>query len=572
MTKKKFPKTMLLGIDGGTWDLILPWVDQGRLPHFSMLLKEGAWGSLQSTLPPVTAPAWTSFLTGKNPGQHGLYDFFEIDPDTYGIQYSSASSRKAKTIWRILSDRGKRVGVVNVPMTYPPEQVNGFMISGMDTPDEDSPFIYPPSLKEEIWKEVGAIRLDIHHLGNMNSDRKREKVLRELIAQEKSRFKLILYLLEKHPVDVFMMVFNAIDQVQHHFWHYMDPRHFSLDEKGVKGFGTAIFRLYQCIDEIIGLLLKVLPAETTLMLMSDHGFGEASPRVFYINRYLEKIGVLSLKKEPKPLSRLFSNTMGKVDRFLRSNLSPDLKRKIAKCFPWARAQLESYLSFSMIDWAKTKAYAIEISPTSPTVWVNLKGRNREGMVPSHEYDGVVESVRKALYDLKDPTDGRPVVLKIYRKEEIYHGKELNKAPDLTLSWWEGKGFTVKPSYPRAPDQEDVIVEYPSGKMRGGQDWSGTHLPNGIFLFHGQEIKKGKRVEGTQIIDLAPTLLYLLQEAVPDDMDGRVVTEIFETSEKKLEPVEYQPISSDEDDERMSAYSEEDRLKIQKRLQDLGYLS
>ncbi len=563
---------VILGMDGGTWDLILPWVEQGRLPHFSWLLKEGAWGPLQSTLPPVTAPAWTSFLTGKNPGQHGLYDFFEIDPDTYRIQYSSASSRKAKTIWRILSDRGKRVGVVNVPMTYPPEDVNGFMISGMDTPDADSPFIYPPSLKDEIWREVGKIRLDIHHLGHMNNDRKREKVLQELIAQEKSRFKLILYLLEKHPVDVCMMVFNAIDQVQHHFWHYMDSQHFSFGEKGPKGFGTAIFRLYQCIDETIGLLLKELSTETTVMLMSDHGFGQASPRIFYINRYLEKIGVLSLKDESKLMSRSFSNLMGKVDRFLRSNLSPDLKRKIAKYFPGARAQLESRLSFSMIDWTKTKAYAIEISPTSPTIWVNLKGRNRHGIIPSHEYDHLTESIRKAIYDLKDPIDGSPVVSKIYRKEEIYHGKELDKAPDLTLSWWEGKGFTVKPSYPRVSGQDDSIVEYPSGKMRGGQDWSGTHLPNGIFLFYGQGIKKDKRIEGTRIIDLAPTLLYLLKEAVPDDMDGRVVTEIFEKPEEELKPVEYQPISSDEDDETMSVYSEKDRLKIQKRLQDLGYLS
>lgn len=572
MSAKKFPEIAVIGIDGGTWDLILPWAEQGRLPNFYRLIKEGTWGNLQSTIPPVTAPAWTSFMTGKNPGKHGLFDFFETDNDTYKIQYACASSRKAKTIWRILSDRGKRVGVINVPMTYPPEEVNGYMISGMDTPDDNSPFIYPSSLKEQIWRKVGRIMLDIHHLGYMNNDRKRDKVLMELIELEKSRLKLILYLLENHPVDIFMVVFNATDQVQHHFWHYMNPAHHYFDEKAAKVFGTAIFRIYQCIDEIIGVLLKIFPEEINIVLMSDHGFGPTSPRYFYINRYLEKIGILFVKDTQKYVSGAFSTFMGRVDSFLRLSLPPDLKRKIATLFPWARAKLESYLSFSMIDWSKTKAYAVEISPTSPTIWLNLEGRNKEGIVKQEEYDDVVEYIRQSLYDLKDPVDGSQVVLKAYRKEEIYYGKELDKAPDLILSWWEGKGFTVKQSYPRSSDNDDSIVGYHSEVMQGGKDWSGTHTLNGMFLFYGKGIKKGKRIEGATIVDLAPTLMYLMKEDIPDDMDGIVLTDVFTKPKEKLEPVGYTSVSPDKNEDRSHAYSEEDRLKIQKRLQDLGYLS
>jgi len=571
MTIKKTPEIAVIGIDGGTWDLILPWAEQGLLPNFGRLVKEGSRGNLQSTIPPVTAPSWTSFMTGKNPGKHGLYDFFETDYDTYKINYTCASSCKAKTLWKILSDRGKRVGVINVPMTYPPEEVSGYMISGMDTPDVDSPFIYPSSLKEEIWKNVGEIRLDIHHLGYMNNDRKRSKVLKELIDLEKSRLKLILYLLEKHPVDVFMVVFNATDQVQHHFWHYMDSTHHYFDEKAAKAFGTAVFRIYQCIDDILGILLRTFPEETNIVLMSDHGFGPTSPRFFYVNRYLEKIGILSVKSTEKSISGTFSTLMGRVDSFLRSNLTPDLKRKIAKLFPRARAKLESYLFFSMLDWSKTKAYAIEISPTSPTIWVNLEGRNHEGIVKQKEYNDVVEFIRQSLYALKDPLDGSQIVSKVYRKEEIYHGKERDKAPDLILSWWDGKGFTVKQSYPRFSDKDNSIVEYHSGVMRGGKDWSGTHTLNGMFLFYGKHIERGKRIEGANIFDLAPTILYLLKEAVPDDMDGVVLTEIFEKSKEGLDPVGYKSVPPDNDDKTVSAYSEEDRLKIRKRLQGLGYL-
>ena len=570
--KNKSPEIVILGIDGGTWDLILPWVEQGRLPNFSFLLKEGTWGALQSTIPPVTAPAWTSFLTGKNPGQHGLYNFFELNPDTYGIEYSCAASRKAKTIWRILSDQGKRVGVVNVPMTYPPEEVNGYMISGMDTPDEDSSFIYPPALKEDIWRDVGKIQMDIHHLGYMTNDGKRELVLKEFIEQEQNRLKLILYLMEKEPVDVFMVVFNAVDQVQHHFWHYMDPAHPHFDAKGAKKFGEAIFSIYQCIDEIIGQLLKKISAQTTVVLMSDHGFGPTSHRNFYINRFLEKAGFLFVKDEHKTVAGSFSNFIGRIEVFLRAQLPPDWKRKIAKLLPGARAGLESYLSFSMIDWSRTKAYAVEISPTSPTIWVNLKGRNKQGIVPSNDYNHVIESIQKVLHELRDPIDGSDVVSKTYRKEEIYQGKEMSTAPDLTLSWWEGKGFTVKQSFPRRSYQDNAIVEHPSGMVKGGQDWSGTHRLNGMFLFSGPKINKGKRIEGSRIIDIAPTLLYLLKQPVPDDMDGLVLKEILEKTDQKPEPVEYQNVSQDEQDEAPGSYSEEDRQKIEKRLRDLGYLS
>lgn len=562
------PEIAILGIDGATWDLIVPWAREGLLPNFARLIDKGTWGDLHSTVPPVTAPAWTSFMTGKNPGKHGLYDFFETDPETYGITYACAASRKAKTIWRLLSDSGKRVGVVNVPMTYPPEEISGFMISGMDTPDANSAFVHPGSLKTEIEKEVGPLRLDIQHLGYMKNDRIRGKVLAELVELEKYRLKLILHLLTNHPVDVFMTVFNATDQVQHHFWHYMDPGHHFYDAEGAKAFGNAILTIYQCIDEIIGILLKTFSDKTTVVLMSDHGFGPTSPLNFYINRHLEERGILSLQDGEK--SGTLSTFMGKIDALLRSTLPPDLKRAITRLVPWARAKLESYLSFSMIDWSRTKAYAVEISPTSPAIWVNLEGRNGKGIVKRHEYDDVVESVRQSLYEVQDPRDGTPLVSKIYRKEEIYSGKELDKAPDLLLSWWEGKGFIAKQSYPPT-DKARPVVEYRSGEMADGKDWSGTHSINGIVLFHGNGIGQGRKIEGSDILDLAPTLLYLLNEAVPDDMDGKVLMDIFEKNREKLAPVGYSEAGG-ADEKTSGAYSEEDSMKIRKRLQDLGYMS
>jgi len=580
MRLKKPPEIVILGIDGGTWDLVLPWAREGLLPNFARLLGEGAWGNLKSTVPPVTAPAWTSFMTGKNPGKHGIYDFLQPGRMSYKMQYVSASSRKSKTLWRILSDQGKKVGVVNVPMTYPPEEVNGYMISGMDAPDEKSPFIHPAPLRDELWEELGGVSLDIRHLGYMRSDKKREKVLEDLVELEKKRLRLMLYLFEKHPVDVFMVVFNATDQVQHHFWHYMDPVHHQYHEKDAKKYGNAILKVYQCIDGIMGSLLDILPEETTLVLMSDHGFGPTSPRSIYLNRYLEQAGLLSVKESdaparPKALayysigSKFLMPLASRADSFLRSILPPGVKNKIAKVFPGARSALESYLAFSSFDWARTVAYASEASITSLNIWINLEGRDPQGTVPAKDYDRTVERVRRLLYELKDPVDGKPVIERVYRKEEVYSGRETANAPDLIVSWWDGRGFSVKSSYPK-PAKNGAIIEYASNTLKAGAEWSGTHTPRGMVLFHGKDIKKGKKIEGACIVDIAPTVLHLLGSPVPEDMDGKVLLNMIESS--NLKKVLYQKVSSEEETGGENPYSESDEEKIRKRLEELGYLS
>lgn len=567
----KSPEVAIIGVDGATFSLITPWAEQGKLPHFARLMKDGSRGILQSTIPPVTAPAWTSFMTGKNPGKHGLYDFIEPQPDSYGMRYTCASSRKAKTLWRIASDNNKTVGVMNVPMTYPPEEVNGYMISGMDTPDETCPFIYPPALKKELWRERGGIRLDINHLGYMQNDRKRDKVLDDLIRLEKERLEVILYLLDKHPVDVFMAVFTATDQVQHHFWHYMDPAHPQYDAKGAKRYSSAILKVYQCIDEIIGVLLDAFSADTTFVLMSDHGFKATSSRYLYLNRYLEEKGFLSVNDaQPKPGVKLLFPLIHRIDHLLRSLLSSRTKRMITRLLPWARASLESYLTFSCFEWSKTKAYACEISTTSPNIWVNLRGRNPHGIVEPDEYDSLLGQLRDELLSLKDPADGSQVIPKIYRREEIYTGDEIDKAPDLILSWWDGTGFTARPSYPRTSREDPVLLHV--SDFHAGFDWGGIHAMEGVILLYGKNIKKGKAIEGANIVDIAPTALHLLGLAVPNDMDGRVLVEAIEEDALALNPVMVERAVQGERTETESPYSKEDEEKIRQRLKDLGYLS
>src|ERR1700745_805664 len=137
------PKIVIIGLDSATGDLIRPWADQGLLPNLRKISENGVSGELESAIPPLTPPAWTSFMTGKNPGKHGIFHFLEPQPGSYAMRYANAGSRRSPTIWQLLSSAGRNVGTVNVPFTYPPEQIQGFQISGMDTPSEKSPFIHP---------------------------------------------------------------------------------------------------------------------------------------------------------------------------------------------------------------------------------------------------------------------------------------------------------------------------------------------------------------------------------------------------------------------------------------------
>ncbi|MDQ1335907.1 MAG: hypothetical protein QG552_2857, partial [Thermodesulfobacteriota bacterium] len=246
----RMPKVLIIGIDGATLDLIEPWAKEGKLPTFKRLLEEGAHGDLKSTFPPLTAAAWTSFMSGKNPGKHGLYDFIEPQPGSYEVRYTNARSRLTKTIWQILSDAGMKVGIINVPMTYPPEAVNGYMISGLDAPENSRSITFPPALYQELEETFGKVSQTVRYLGYLKNDERRERVLKSLAEMDEHYLRLTRYLMRKHPVDVMMLVLTSTDSVQHFFWHYMDANHPHHDPADAT-FGSAILRVYQRIDGII---------------------------------------------------------------------------------------------------------------------------------------------------------------------------------------------------------------------------------------------------------------------------------------------------------------------------------
>jgi len=537
-------------------------MEEGKLPHLSRLIREGVSGVLRSTIQPSSEQAWPSFSTGVNNGKFGIYCYVERRPDSYVFDYINARHLRTRTFWEVLSQRGRRVIVINVPITYPPRPVNGVIIGGLMSPGLDDRFTYPPGLYRELKREVGGyiINVDIER-GDLD-----EAAERELIARTEEMIRLrtetTLYLARTRPWDVLVVVFVALDRLSHKFWKYMDPAHPLYTEEDNTRLGHVIPRAYTLLDEAVGRLVEEIADEdTTVFILSDHGFGPLEKAVF-LNKWLAQRGYLAWKEKADP-SEAVRAFLRRLARMLDNPLLGWLKGKTLELFPELKGRLHSAMAYARIDWSRTRAYAVG---TMGNIYVNLRGREPQGVVePGREYEELREQLIEELRSLWDEEAKRPVFERVFRREEIYHGPHLELAPDVVGLMdgryhgaavdWRGKG-------------DEVIV--PLGdELLFIADISGQHRMDGIFIAWGPQVKSGVEIKGARIVDLAPTILHSLGEAVPRYMDGRVLEEIFSTSR----PVRFsdEPLSPEGPGSMGSGYTDEEAAEVEKRLQGLGYI-
>jgi len=569
---KKVPKVVVIGLDAATWTVIRPCMAEGKMPNLAKLMKAGVSGTLESILPPITPPAWTSFMTGKNPGKHGIFHFVETEYGGYAMKYANATSRRSPTVWKLLNNAGYSVGTMNIPFTYPPEPLNGFQISGMDTPSETSPFIHPPELREELVKHLGGIQLDLRFLGAMSTDERRNQVLAEMEQMDNQWTKAALYLLENHPQDVMMFVFMSIDTVQHYFWQHMDKGHFLHDLKLAPKFGDAVRKVYERLDAAAGQIIDRLPPETTLFVVSDHGGGPVVDRTIFLNRYLAQLGLLNYdEKTTSGIRRLGKKLLRVSFSALRSTLTSRQKSRLAMLFPKIRQKSEmAYSSFTSIDWSRTKAYCSEVLASPPSIWINLKGVKPQGIVDPGDYDALVAFIIEKLAELKDPRSGKPVINRVYRRNEIFHGPFSREGADLVLDWWsEDSLFSSQPSFPEDTGKPALIIR--EHRPSETSEWGGTHRLNGIVIGRGSGFKSGAEIANARLIDIAPTLLHLLGVPVPEDMDGKVLASAFQPDFLLARPIRSGAASGTSVTDRPSGYTDEEAAKVEERLQALGYL-
>lgn len=567
------PVLLLVGWDGATPALLERFAQAGTLPTVARLMQAGALRRLRSTIPPVTACAWSSFLTGQNPGKHGLFDFVTPHPGSYKFDYTHGGYRRERggDLLALLNQAGLRVGCVNVPMTYPPRTIDGFMVSGLDAPDESSGIAWPPDIFARVQAEVGPYRIDNRHLGAMKDDDQRRRALDEFKRIETRRTDVTLALLRHSPVDVLILVYNATDQVQHHFWHLMEPEgcaYPGTDAGAVARFQHAVEEVYAHCDAELGRLLALFP-DADVMLMSDHGAGPVCGPQVRLNNALADAGLLTWARSR---ATFLADAVAGLDRVLRRTLSAEQKAKLARWLPAGRTGIET-LGLPAVDWKRTTAFAYEGFTLSPCIWINRRDQFPAGTVASgEEYERACAQVIGALTSLKDPRTGARVIPHVFRAAEIYHGEHVPAAPDLILNWWEAPTFTMAKSHPKFSGRPSVF--YPSAPARAGQDITGIHRRDGILVTAGPRLAQssGAQPSSADIVDIAPTVLALLGVDVPADMDGRVLTEALAATASPGRTGRPQSPSGPEPwPKPVQVYSERDEQRIAQRLSDLGYM-
>ena len=522
-------KVVILGIDGASLKLIEQWQDE--LPNLKKIMENGVYSEMESTIPPVTCPAWPAMFTGKNPGKLGMYHFTNFLPrQGYNFRIHSSADWHSSSLWKILNDYGKEVGLLNIPMTFPAHRVDTFVVAGsVGLPiDRKSAATYPLNLKEELDKAVGGYRT--FNTVAYPSPGKEDAYIRRMEEMLDMRLKAARYLIDRFPWDLFIFVFTVLDQIQHFFWRHMDeshPQHRPNKYQGV------IKDFYRKVDRAIGELVGVLPAETNILLTSDHGFGGRHGG-FLINKWLENNGFLTLKS--KPHESWLNRGLYGLKEFLLQHLPQGLVRFIVRISPWwllkklsvrAKEKFDVAEIYKNIDWSRTKAYGV----AEVGIYINLKGRDAGGIIEAEDYDDIRNDIIEKLSAIADPRTGKPLAPQIFKKEQVYHGEHLDSAPDIAFlmpPYGIHAAVVEKAEWTGLSDQEKLEL-------------SGWHRLEGVFMACGPDVRRtGEKLPNLKIYDIAPTVLHMFGLPVTKDMDGRVLSEIFEPdSEIARRPVVYQ---------------------------------
>lgn len=539
-------KSLIIGLDGGTWSILRPLVDSGHLPNLRNIIENSSTASLQSTIPPVTALAWPTFFTGLNPGRHGLLGWQQPLTADFRRPWISGNNIRGTKLWHILNNAGMSVGVVNVPVTYPPEPLNGWMISGLLTPNLKSQFTYPDALKFELLTHVQGYQIDIDVQRSSPKISDQSAMLHFVQkAQQvtKVRGDAIRWLIEAKNPTVVIAVFEMPDRLQHIVWKDVVDASTGCVKTHLQ---REILNAFTVLDNEIGKLSRLLEKNGVLCIISDHGFGPISQIVF-MNDWLEQHGWLQYQAD-----RL---KWWNAARFVGSKIKYILPSRIL----WrARRSLPIYQTF---DWKHTIAYSG--LPTEHGIFINLVGREPMGTVSPQDYEHVRTNIINTLQQWKDPDTGTTIFPTVHRKEDIYQGPYVFDAPDIVFEI--ASGYDVSDMRGR---NKAVLIE--DAEYTG---W-GKHERDGIFVLQAPGVLSGyKAALNPHLVDILPTLLYLLRIPVPGNLDGEVLTSLFSPEYLEQYPPEYaDPVNSSSDNDPESPlYTPDDALLIEERLRGLGYL-
>ncbi|MFO0691164.1 MAG: alkaline phosphatase family protein [Myxococcota bacterium] len=579
---------LVLALDGASFDVIRPMAEAGELPNLSAWMKEGLAAPLASTAPPVTFPAWSSFMTGLSPGEHGIFDFTQKVPGDYRLRFVNASDRAGRTLFRRVGDAGGRVLVLGLPATHPPEPVAGLLVCGFEAPvasgtdprSASDPERYRriaakagPWMRPELDESAKASDFHERAVATLLAriDRKRDFALAALEDLRTDR--------EGRLPDLTVVVFSESDTAGHHYFRDHDPRSPRHDPAASTERKDALRAVHRRLDQACGALRAAVGPDVRCVVLSDHGMGTASDKIVHLNRFLAEQGLL-VRSRPLHgalggLGRLAG--LASTDGLARTArdlalawLPPTIAQLVFRRARGAAALVESRARFGGFDWRRTLAFSEEAN-TQPGVWINLEGREPEGCVAPADYEATRDRVIAALLAWRLPS-GEPVVARALRREAVYSGPFVECAPDvvleLALDAGHGLSLVATPWAEGGPDGEGIPsvrtlgpAELAGGRGRG---MNGTHRGEGIFIDCGAPRGAGADPGADadpaspaprRLADVAPWLARAMGLAWAADGDPRAG----------------RPDGSGTDTNARVAYDEDEEAMVAERLRALGYL-
>lgn len=452
-------KIFVAGLDCAAPELVfgLP-----GLPNLKSLMARGCYGRLESVVPPITVPAWMCMATSQDPGSLGVYGFRNRADHSYdNLAVVTSGSIKAPAIWDIIGATGQQVAVVGVPPGYPPRRVNGVSVGCFLTPDTDKyEYTSPASVKREIADLVGSYPVDVK--GFRTDDK--NWLLREIYEMTRKHFEVVRHLMTTLDWGYFQFLEIGVDRIHHGFWKYHDPAH-RLHEPG-HPLASAIVDYYTYVDEELGRTFALLDDDTIRLVVSDHG-AQRLDGGFCVNEWLIQEGLLALHERP------------------------------AQPTPF---------SPKLVDWSRTRAWSD--GGYYARVFINLEGREPQGIVAAAEYEDLLESLTERLTALQDDA-GKPMGTKVYRPHQIYRAVR-NVPPDLIVHFGD--------LYWRSVGGVGYSSLYLQENDTGPDDCN--HAQFGMFILDAPGLPAQGEIEGMHLLDIAPTLLELSGHQVPESMQGR----------------------------------------------------
>jgi predicted AlkP superfamily phosphohydrolase/phosphomutase len=529
-------KTLLLGLDGATFSVLEPMVARGVMPFLGRFMAEGSRAHLRTIVPALTPPAWTSLMTGRTPGHHGVFDFFRMDSaETRHIRFATSRDVSVPTIWQTATDAGCRVTALNFPLMFPPPPVSGYVVPGWVPWRQLRLACHPPDLFDRLKALPGFeprelamdMKLEERATEGCSEADQYAPWIELHIRRERNWFEIFRHLEENDSSELTAVLFDGVDKLQHLCWRFIDcddPTVFG--EEWERRAHELCLSYFRHLDELLERMCAMAGPQATVVIASDHGFGPTRT-VFHVNAWLERQGYLTRLPESPGQANQESALLG-VSQVARHTF--------------------------LLDWDRTRAFVT--TPTSNGVFIV---RPKDGA--GDDYFEFRDRLAAELRELRDPDSGERLIERVYTREEAFSGPFMTTAPDLTLALPDGGLVSILPS-------ENLVSRRP--------ETAGAHRPLGVFLARGPGIRRGGRVDELSILDVAPTLLYSLGLAISPDLEGRVPEEMFESEKLKQQPVVIgEPTSAPARDPQPAqpdpTFGEEEEAEVMRRLRELGYI-